>query len=444
MKLKFQNRFLDNFVIALVASGMILACTWATTPAFAQTTGPVRITLDDAIQLFLTHNHNLIALRDTIDQSKDLEITAGLKPNPDFFTDWEYLPLGSPAWQNPDLYQGESVATYLKDSTEGDLGLSYLIERGGKRRDRLQNAKDNTAVTTSLVGDNERTETFQVATLFFNVQLAESTLDLANQDLASYQKTVDLSEITYKAGGMSEGDFLMIKLQLLQFQADVAQAIQMRVQALSDLRNMLGYESVPANYDVAGDFDYAQFKVNLEDLQLKALQLRPDYKAAQQSVTAAQSGYKLAKADGVQDLTVSGNYSHVNGINAATFLLSIPLAVHDRNQGEIARTNSVIAMSQEQDKAANEQVLTDVNDAYQNLVANDVVVALYKSGYLDMAKRDLDINEYSYQHGSASLLDFLEAERTYRATELAYRQALASWLQSVEQVKEAVGTRSLP
>jgi cobalt-zinc-cadmium efflux system outer membrane protein len=236
----------------------------------------------------------------------------------------------------------------------------------------------------------------------------------------------------------------MIKLQLLQFQMDVAQAIQFKVQSLSDLRNMLGYDSVPADYDVAGDFDYTPFKFNLQDLQLKALQLRPDYRAAQQSITAAQSGYKLAKADGVQDLTVQGNYTHVSGINTASFFLSIPIPVHNRNQGEIARTNSVIDQMQEQDKAADEQVMTDVNDAYQNLLANDVVVALYKSGYLGMAKQDLDINEYSYEHGAASLLDFLEAERTYRATELAYRQALASWFQAVEQVKEAVGTRSLP
>jgi cobalt-zinc-cadmium efflux system outer membrane protein len=430
-----RGRIFHNIGKGLVACGALLVCSCLSSAAFGQTNGPVRITLDDAIQLFLQHNHNLIALRATIDQSKDEEITAGLKPNPDFVSDLEYLPLFSPS---------NFTGTYLDDSAEGDLGLSYLIERGGKRRDRLQNARDNTAVTTSLVDDNERTQTFQVATLFFNVQLAESTLDLANLDLASYQKTVDISEITYKAGGMSQGDFLMIKLQLLQFQMDVAQAIQFKVQSLSDLRNMLGYDSVPADYDVAGDFDYTPFKFNLQDLQLKSLQLRPDYRAAQQSITAAQSGYKLAKADGVQDLTVQGNYTHVSGINTASFFLSIPIPVHNRNQGEIARTNSVIDQMQEQDKAADEQVMTDVNDAYQNLLANDVVVALYKSGYLGMAKQDLDINEYSYEHGAASLLDFLEAERTYRATELAYRQALASWFQAVEQVKEAVGTRSLP
>ena len=112
-----------------------------------------------------------------------------------------------------------STSDYLKNNTEGDIGLSYLIERGGKRHDRLQAQKDITAQTRSLVADNERGLTFQVATLFFNAQLAESTLDLGQQDLKSFQATVDISERQYKVGGLSENDYLMIKLQLLQFQS---------------------------------------------------------------------------------------------------------------------------------------------------------------------------------------------------------------------------------
>ena len=186
------------------------------------------------MELALQHNHNLLAARTTIDQSKAEEITANLRPNPEIFGDWDYLPF---------LTWSSFNSTYLHDLTEADLGLSYLIERGKKRQHRLQAAKDQTAVTTSMVADNERTLTFQVATLFVNVQLAESTLDLAQEDLKSYQRTVDLNELRYKKGAISEDDNLKIELQLLQFQNDVAQAQLARVQALSDLRNSLGYES---------------------------------------------------------------------------------------------------------------------------------------------------------------------------------------------------------
>jgi len=426
-------------------AGIALRCILVAPLAFGQATnGPVRITLDEAVQMTLQHNHNLLAMATTIQQSQAEEITQNLRPNPTLFADWEYLPLGSPSHQNPNLYGGESTGQYLHDNTEGDIGVSYLIERGGKRHDRLQAQKDITAQTRSLVADNGRGLTFQVATLFYNAQLAESTLELAEKDVKSFQQTVDISEHQYKAGGLSENDYLMIKLQLLQFESDVEQAQLARVQSLSDLRQLVGYESVSADYDVVSSFEYQPVKANLDDLQLKALQNRPDLRAAQQGVTAANSQLTLQKAIGKQDVTVQANYSHNGGINAASFYGSIPLAIFNRNQGEIARARFAITQAQEQEKATNGQALTDVYDAYQGVRSNDKVVLLYISTYLDVATRSRDISEYAYRHGGASLLNFLDAERSYRATQLAYRQALASYLLALEELREAVGVRVLP
>lgn len=403
--------------------------------AFAQPQGPVKVTLDEAIQLALQHNHNLLAARTTVQQSQAQEITANLRPNPNLFVDWDYLPAFSPTSAN---------SAYLQSSTEADAGLSYLIERGGKRHARYQAAKDATAVAISTVADNERTLTFQVASQFLTIELAESTLDLAQQDLKSFQNTVDLTEIRYRSGAISQDDYLKIKIQLLQFQNDVAQAQLSKVQGLSELRNLLGSESVPVNYGIAGQFEYQAVKADLEDLQMRALQMRPDLRAAQQGITAANSQYLLAKAEAKQDLTVQANYTHVNGINGASFYTSIPLAIFNRNQGEIARTRFAITQSQESEKAAGGQVVTDVYDAYYNLQTNDQILQLYLGGYLAEAQADRDIAEYSYQRGAASLLDFLDAERSYRATQMAYRQVLAAYLTALEQLRAAVGTRALP
>jgi len=434
-----------RFFVVLSALLYTASAPMARAQAAATSQGPVKITLDDAIQLALKHNHNLLAAQTTIQQDEALETQANLRPNPALFTDWEYLPLGSPSDQNSRLYPpGDPTSQYLHDNTEADLGLSYLFERGKKRQHRLQAAKDVTAQARSLVADNERTLTFNVSSQFFNVQLAESTLELAERDVKSFQQTVDVSEITYKAGGMSEDDFLKIELQLLQFQTDYEQAMMAKDQGLDDLRNMLGYDSVPADYDVAGSFDYQPMHANLEDLQMKALQNRPDLHAAQQGVTAATSQWELQKADGKVDVTGQGNYSHVNGINAATVYVSVPLPIFNRNQGNIAQARFAITQTQEQEKATSEQVMTDVHDAYTGLQENDRVITLYRSRYLEVADKDRDISEFAYRHGAASLLDFLDAERSYRATQLAYRQALASYLIALEQLREAVGTRTLP
>jgi outer membrane protein, heavy metal efflux system len=412
----------------------MLACV-VTGAAFGQSSGPTSVILDEAIQMALQHNHNLLAARTTIQQSEAEEVTANLRPNPSLFADWEYLPFFSPSNWN---------STYLHDSTEADLGLTYLLERGKKRQHRLQAARDITAQTRSQVADSERSLTFSVASLFVGVQLAESTLELAEQDLKSFQQSVDLGELRYNKGAISEDDYLKIKLQLLQFETDEQQAQLAKVQALSDLRQLLGYESVAPDYDVAGPFDYQPLKGNLEDFQLKALQNRPDLRAAQQGVTAATSQYDLQKSIGKPDVTVQGNYSHVNGTNTATIYGSIPLPIFNRNQGEVARARFAITQAQEQEKATNGQALTDVRDAYEGLRVSDRVVQLYRSGYLDVAQKDRDIAEYAYQRGAVSLLDFLDAERGYRATQLAYRQALASYLLALEQLRQAVGTRTLP
>ena len=401
----------------------------------AQVHGAVRLTLDQAIQLALEHNHTLKAAQTTIQQNQAQEITANLRPNPTFTADAQFLPLFQP---------NEFNSEYIDETAQFDLGISYLFERGRKRQHRLQAAKDQTAVTTSTVADNERTLTFNVAQQFVSVQLAESTLDLAIQDMKSFQNTVDIGQARYNAGDISEGDFLKIKLQLLQFQSDVAQAQLSKIQTLVGLRQFLGYQTVGPDFDVSGDFDYIPVRLKLEDLQAQALQNRPDFRAAQQGVTSAKSQYELAKANGKVDVTGTFNYDHVSDTNTASLFGSFQIPIFNRNQGEIARTNYAINQARELELASNDQVLSDVLNAYEAVRDNDEIVSLYLRGYLDVAKQSRDITEYSYKRGAASLLDFLDAERSYRATELAYRQSLAAYLTAVEQLREAVGVRSLP
>jgi cobalt-zinc-cadmium efflux system outer membrane protein len=400
----------------------------------AQNPGAVTVSLDEAIQMALQHNHTLLAARTVIQQNQAEETTANLRPNPVLLGDSQFLPVFQPS-----QFSGD----YLDNTAQFDLGVSYLFERGKKRQHRLQAAKDVTAVTRSQVADNERTLTFSVASQFINVELAESTLELATQDLKSFQNTVDIGEARYKAGDIGEGDLLKIKLQVLQFQSDVSAAQLARVQALSDLRQLLGYESIGPNYDVAGSFDYLPMKGNLEDFQAKALQDRPDLRAARLGLTAANSQLELQKAIGKRDVTGQASYTHLGYLNDVSLFGQIQLPIFDRNQGEIARAGFAITQAQEQQLFASGQVLTDVRDAFESLRANDQIVGLYRSGYLDEAQQSRDISEYAYRHGAASLLDFLDAERSYRSTQLGYRQALASYLLALEQLREAVGTRSL-
>ena len=394
-----------------------------------------RITIDEALRLAIQHNHALQAARTTILQNQALETTANLRPNPVLSWDAQFLPIFEPSKFNAD---------FIDSNGQFDLGFSYTFEIGGKRQHRLRAARDVTEATRSTVADNERTLTFNVGQQFVGAVLAQSQVDFTQQDLDSFQKTVDISETRYKAGAISEGDFLKIKLQMLQFQNDVLSAKLAKIQALSALRQLLGFESVADNYDVDGKLEYAPVHAGLDDLKALALRTRPDLRAAQQNVSAARSSELLAEVDRKRDLTTTFDYSHVSSTSTAAIFFNIQLPFFDRNQGEIARTRHVITQNEQLAAETSQQVLTDVVNAYQNLRTSEQIVQLYEGGYVDQATKSRDISEYAYKRGAASLLDYLDAERTYRANQLAYRQALATYMTALEQMRQAEGTRDLP
>ncbi|MBZ5530238.1 MAG: TolC family protein [Acidobacteriia bacterium] len=423
-----MKRF-HTVLAALAVAGSLCA---QSPPGGQRAPAPTKvITLEEAIALAMANSPSIIATRTQIQQNQAQEITANLRPNPVLSGDSQFIPLFNPS-------------QFPNDVEQFDVGLGYTFERGGKRSKRLQAARDQTTMTKSQVADAERSLTFNVAQQFINALLAKSNLQLAEENLQSFQQTVDISDERYKAGDISEGDNLKIKLQLLQFRTDVSSARVAKVQALGSLRQLLGFASVPRDFDVAGDLEYQPLTARLEDLQAKALTERPDLRANQQGITAAKSQIALAKANGKHDVNLTGNYSHTPGLSSVSWFVSIPLPVFDRNQGEIARTKFALTQAEFTEKAGQDTVMTDVTNAYETTATNQEVVRLYMSGYLKQARDSRDISQYAYKGGAATLLDFLDAERSYRATQLAYRQALAAYMLSLEQLRQAVGTRSLP
>jgi outer membrane protein, heavy metal efflux system len=437
---KFFSR---KFRISIVMVGILAmpAALWEQVSSPTQPPVPapapppsVVVTIDQAIELAKKNNPSLQAARMGIQQDQAQEITANLRPNPLLSLDAQYLPLFS-----PDQFSG----TYIDETAQFDAGVGYLFERGKKRQHRLQAAKDLTSVTQSQVADAERVLVANVADQFVAALLAKSNFDFAVHLLQSYQQTVKIAEEQHTAGAMSKADLLKIQLQTLQFQTDVSMARIAKAQALALLRQDLGFDSVPAECDVAGELTHETLPLQLEDFQARALSLRPDLQASQRGIVAANSQVGLAKANGKQDFNLSFDYTHLNSSNLGAFYFNIPLPIFNRNQGEIARTQYAVTQAQFLEKAVEQQVLTDVKNAYEAVRNSEDVVKLYDKGYLQQAQQSLDITQFSYQHGAASLLDFLDAERSYRTTELTYRQALATYMNALEQLRQAVGTREL-
>src|SRR3984957_5617437 len=398
-------------------------------PALAQ---EKLISKEDAVRIALAYNQSLRANRFNIDQSKANEVTAGLKPNPSLSLGFDALPILQPQ-------------TIRFDTQIYSAGLSYTMERGGKREKRVVVAKDNTKIAAQTVTDNERTLKFQVLQAFINVLLAKSVLLLAKDDLANFSQEVELNHARLVAGDLAEGDYLKLSIQKLQFEQDVSTAVLGLVQARVTLRQLLGYQSVTDDFDVKGTLVHTKPSVTMADLEKKALESRPDLQAAHTGVALANDTVSLAFGNRARDWTWGADYSYQSPTQSgagASFSMDLP--IHDRNQGEIARSQAAVKQSVETEASTKVGVQTDVVNAYYGLKSNEEIVNLYESGYLKQATDSRDISNYAYQRGAAWILDLLDAERSYRATQLAYRQALAAQMIAVEQVNQAAGAQVLP
>lgn len=394
-----------------------------------------RVSMNDAVRLTLERNQTLRGQRLTIDESKADETTAALKPNPNFSFDASGFTLFSPRQINTD---------FLRNDVSYSTSLSYTFERGGKRQKRTTVAEDTTEVTRRNVDDLERQLRFQTEQAFVNALLAKSTLELAQQNLQSFSDVVELNRERVTAGDLAQGDFYKISLQKLQFEQDVSAAQVGVVQAKASLRQLMGFETIADDFEIDGDLSFAPHTLDLEDLKRQALENRPDVQAARVSVKLAQDAAALERGNRARDVSGDVSYTHLTPDNTFGVGFSIDLPIHDRNQGNIARTEVAVHQAIESEAATRFIAVTDVVNAFAAFTTNQKVVNLYESGYLDQARQSLEITTYVYQHGAGSLLDLLDAERTYRATELAYREALAAYMTSLRQLNFAVGRQVIP
>ena len=399
-------------------------------------TSPVtRVSMNDAVRLTLERNQTLRGQRLTIDESKADETTAALKPNLGFEFDTTGYTLFSPRQINPN---------FLRNDVSYNTSLSYTFERGGKRQKRTTVAEDTTEVTRKNVIDLERQLRFQAEQAFVNALLAKSTLELAQENLQSFSQVVELNRERVTAGDLAQGDFYKISLQKLQFEQDVSAAQVGLVQAKASLRQLMGFETIADDFEIDGDLSFAPQTLDLEDLKRQALESRPDVQAARVGVKLAQDAAALEQGNRARDLSGDVAYTHLGPDNVFGVGFSIDLPIHDRNQGNIAHSEIAVRQAIETETATRFMAVTDVVNAFAAFETNRKVVNLYESGYLDQARQSLEITTYVYQHGAGSLLDLLDAERTYRETELAYREALAAYMTSLRQLNFAVGRQVIP
>jgi len=382
----------------------------------------------------LSTNPTLRAQAQDIESSRANEVTASLRPNP----------------------------TLQNDTTSATLGIYQEFEIAGKRAARIESARLATAISRTDFEDARRTLVFSLRQSFVAGLLAKSNLDFARENLENYQKVVDLNRLRLEQGDMSRADFLKVELQTLQFQTDVDDAFLALQNAKASLRALIGPSNLPRDFDISGELRTAPVDRTVVELEQLAIANRPDLKSAETGRDKAAADSRLARAMRWPDPTIGASFLHTgneiggpnwfqpfypkgsvsNGMGLGLASIAIPL--FNRNQGEVARAKSEQIKAAFLADAARNRVVQDVDTAYASFESARARVHLYEDTYLSHAKESLDIQDYSFRHGAASILDFLDAERTFRAVQLAYRQQLAAYQTNLAQLEAAVGTQLTP
>ena len=394
---------------------------------------------DQARARFIANNPALKADADNVDEMKAEEITAYLRPNPQFT-------LSADGTQ---IAPHNGVWTPFKGTTE-QPNVSYLHERDHKRELRLESAQEGTRITQSQHEDLQRNMIFDLRAAFVATLQAKFILDLAKADLDYYDKIIDISRNRLNAGDLAQIDFDRIDLQRVQYESEIETATVNLRTAKIQLLQLINDRTPVDQFDVTGPFDFSDNLQPLDTYRNAALAARPDLQAALQTIQQSDTNHKLAISNGSTDPTFAAwftNNSSTNNPNGPETLgvsVNIPLRIFDRNQGEKKRTLIDIDRSQQASEATRAQVFSDVDSAYELVRSNIALLKPYKEKYNDQALRVRDTVTFAYQHGGASLMDFLNAQSDYRQVQLAYAQLLGSYLTAEGQLSLAVGSEKLP
>jgi outer membrane protein, heavy metal efflux system len=383
---------------------------------------------------FEAANPTLMAGRINIQESKAQEVTAFLRPNPSVTMAFDQLDLFTPNPYRPFQYTFPSVV------------FSYLHERQQKRELRLESAQKGTAIAESQQSDLERNLVYNLRSAFVQTLQAKSVLAVAKDNLDYFDREIQISRQRFQAGDIARVDLDRLELQRVQYESDSQTAqVNLRTAKIAML-TLLDQHTPVDQFDITGPFDFSEIIPPLDEFHDIALEARPDLKAAVQSVDKAQTDYRLAVANGSTDPTFGVDVARNPPIQAYIGVsVNIPLRIFDRNQGEKARTEIDIKRTERLRAAAQAQVYSDVDSAYVTLVSNVNLLRPYNGpdGYLQRATRVRDDMSFSYGRGQASLVDFLDSQRDYRAVQLSYINLVGAYLSTANQLNLAVGREAI-
>jgi cobalt-zinc-cadmium efflux system outer membrane protein len=383
--------------------------------------GVSELTIEQAAQLAMQHNPTLRAKEREHEATRATEITAGLRPNPTA------------------SYAAEQLGNRAIEA-QHTLALSQTIELGGKRQRRILSAQAATRVSAFEVADVRRHVVAEVKKAFTDVLVAQAMVKLASENLQTLDEIERVNRLRAEKGEIAQLELLRVQTQRFAFERDLIDGERAVQTAKIALRTVVGPAAVAPEFIVEGELAFRDLALDRERLVQQALERRPDLRAVEAGRERARADLDLARANASWDIAPQVQYQRIGPDHTFGVGISIPLRVFDRNQGEIARTRAEVARADQLRDAATNQARADVETAFAAVLTELKKVRRLRDLYLPQAQRVRETVDFAYRRGGLSVLDLLDAQRTYRETALEHVRALGRYWSQVYQLEAAVGS----
>lgn len=399
---------------------------------------PSRLSLEEAIRLAVARNPSLAAVRNEIEALEGDSVAASQRLNPALSLEEEDFPIRA----NPGPFFGTQGIT---------LRFDYEIERGGRRQLRTKSAQQAVEAQKLTYQDQVRRIELEVKRAFSRMVLAKSNLETSRSILEQAERMIDLNRVRLKQGDISALDLNRIEVEKLRFQDDVFQADLMLRNSKSALLALLNAPDLSQDVDVVGTLPVADRipetglppRASLDELFRIAFEKRPDIASAFQQKARADTETRLQRAIRSPNITIGGGYKRNAIDNSFVFGVTLPLQMFNRNEGGILRADAEQKRSANLEAALQKQIQLEVQQAYNAVEINRQRVEYIRTQHLGKAEDTSRVTLISYSLGGATLIDYLDAQRTYRDALRIYNQALFDERISLYELASAIGSSAI-
>jgi cobalt-zinc-cadmium efflux system outer membrane protein len=396
---------------------------------------PSRLTLGDSIRLAISRNPFLAAGKNEVQALEADTVTANKRLNPAVSLQAEDYPIRA----NPGPFFSNQEIT---------LRFDYEIERGGRRQLRTEAARQAVEAQRLAYQDRVRLMQLEVTRTFSRAILAKSNLEASRSILEQADRMIELNRVRYKQGDISALELNRIEVEKLRFQDDVFQADLMLRNAKSSLLALLNAPDLSRDVDLIGALPVSGQtsepelppRAPLNELLRIALERRPDLASRLQVRMRADTETSLQRAIRSPNITVGGGYKRVDFDNSFVLGVTIPLKVFNRNEGGILRADAEQMLAANLVAAVRKEIELDVQQAYNAVEINRQRVEYIRTQHMQKAEEASRVALASYNLGGATLIDYLDAQRTYRDALRIYNQALFDERISLYELASSIGS----